>query len=149
MFHFVLLRTKKSLLSLYAILICMFSNNVLASGQIVIGNEILDPKDAFKMTVTKIEDSLFLNWKIEKTYYLYQNSIKVINKDQSIAFDLIGDPIVHKDEFLGETVIFRNNLALKISDQTERNLKNYEVIFQGCAEKRFCYTPIKVKLSAL
>ena len=149
MFHFVLLRTKKSLLSLYAIFICMFSNNVLASGQIVLGNEILDPKDAFKMTVTKIEDSLFLNWKIEKTYYLYQNSIKVINKDQSIAFDLIGDPIVHKDEFLGETVIFRNNLALKISDQTERNLKNYEVIFQGCAEKRFCYTPIKVKLSAL
>ncbi|MDA9758206.1 protein-disulfide reductase DsbD family protein [Pseudomonadota bacterium] len=127
----------------------MFSNNVLASNQIVLGNEILDPKDAFKMTVTKIEDSLFLNWKIEKTYYLYQNSIKVINKDQSIAFDLIGDPIVHKDEFLGETVIFRNNLALKISDQTERNLKNYEVTFQGCAEKRFCYTPIKVKLSAL
>ena len=127
----------------------MFSNNVLASNQIVLGNEILDPKDAFKMTINKIEDSLFLNWKIEKTYYLYQNSIKVINKDQSIAFDLIGDPIVHKDEFLGETVIFRNNLALKISDQTERNLKNYEVIFQGCAEKRFCYTPIKVKLSAL
>ena len=127
----------------------MFSNNVLASNQIALGNEILDPKDAFKMTVTKIEDSLFLNWKIEKTYYLYQNSIKVINKDQSIAFDLIGDPIVHKDEFLGETVIFRNNLALKISDQTERNLKNYEVIFQGCAEKRFCYTPIKVKLSSL
>mgnify|MGYP006256434189 FL=1 len=149
MFHFVLLRNKKSLISLYAILICMFSNNVLASDQIVLGNEILDPKDAFKMTVTKIEDSLFLNWKIEKTYYLYQNSIKVINKNQSIAFDLIGDPIVHKDEFLGETVIFRNNLALKISDQTERNLKNYEVIFQGCAEKRFCYTPIKVKLSAL
>ena len=127
----------------------MFSNNVLASNQIVLGNEILDPKDAFKMTVTKIEDSLFLNWKIEKTYYLYQNSIKITYKDQSIAFDLIGDPIVHKDEFLGETVIFRNNLALKISDQTERNLKNYEVIFQGCAEKRFCYTPIKVKLSAL
>ena len=127
----------------------MFSNNVLASNQIVLGNEILDPKDAFKMTVTKIEDSLFLNWKIEKTYYLYQNSIKVINKDQSIAFDLIGDPIVHKDEFLGETEIFRNNLALKISDQTERNLKGYEVIFQGCAEKRFCYTPIKVKLSSL
>ena len=101
------------------------------------------------MTINKIEDSLFLNWKIEKTYYLYQNSIKVIHKDQSIKFDLIGDPIVHKDEFLGETVIFRNNLALKISDQTERNLKNYEVIFQGCAEKRFCYTPIKVKLSSL
>ena len=90
-----------------------------------------------------------IHWKIEKTYYLYQNSIKVIHKDQSIKFDLIGDPIVHKDEFLGETVIFRNNLALKISDQTERNLKNYEVIFQGCAEKRFCYTPIKVKLSSL
>ena len=149
MFHFVLLRTKKSLLSLYAILICMFSNNILASNQIVLGNEILDPKDAFKMTINKIEDSLFLNWKIEKTYYLYQNSIKVIHKDQSIKFDLIGDPIVHKDEFLGETEIFRNNLALKISDQTERNLKNYEVIFQGCAEKRFCYTPIKVKLSSL
>ena len=149
MFHFVPLRNKKSLISLYAILISMFSNNILALNQISLGNEILDPEDAFKMTVTKIENSILINWKIEKTYYLYQNSIKVIHKDQSIAFDLIGDPIVHKDEFLGEALIFRNNLALKISDQTERNLKNYEVIFQGCAEKRFCYTPIKVKLSSL
>ena len=149
MFHFVLLRTKKSLLSLYAILICMFSNNILASNKIVLGNEILDPEDAFKMTITKTEDSLFLNWEIEKTYYLYRNSIEVTYKDKSIAFHLIGDPIVHKDEFLGETEIFRDNLALKISDQTELNLKNYEVIFQGCAEKRFCYTPIKVKLSSL
>ena len=149
MFHFVSVRNKKSLISLYAILISMFSNNILALNQIGLGNEILDPEDAFKMTITKIEDSLLINWKIEKTYYLYQNSIKVVHKDQSIAFDLIGDPIVHKDEFLGEALIFRNNLALKISDQTERNLKNYEVIFQGCAEKRFCYTPIKVKLSAL
>ena len=127
----------------------MFSNNILALNQIGLGNEILDPEDAFKMTITKIEDSLLINWKIEKMYYLYQNSIKVVHKDQSIAFDLIGDPIVHKDEFLGEALIFRNNLALKISDQTERNLKDYEVIFQGCAEKRFCYTPIKVKLSSL
>ena len=127
----------------------MFSNNILASNKIVLGNEILDPEDAFKMTITKIDDSLLMNWKIEKTYYLYQNSIKVTHKNQPVEFELIGDPIAHKDEFLGETEIFRDNLALKISDQTELNLKNYEVIFQGCAEKRFCYTPIKVKLSSL
>ena len=66
----------------------MFSNNILALNQIGLGNEILDPEDAFKMTVTKIENSILINWKIEKTYYLYQNSIKVIHKDQSIAFDL-------------------------------------------------------------
>jgi len=62
---------------------------------------------------------------------------------------LTGDPVVHKDEFLGETVIFRDTLDLVILDQTEQSLINYEVIFQGCAEKRFCYTPIKVKLSTL
>ena len=149
MFHFVLLRNKKPLISLYAILISMFSNNVLALNQIGLGNEILDPKDAFKMTITKIDDSLLLNWKIEKTYYLYQNSIKVTHKNKSVKFVLTGDPVVHKDEFLGETVIFRDSLDLVILDQTEQSLINYEVIFQGCAEKRFCYTPIKVKLSTL
>ena len=149
MFHFVLLRNKKSLISLYAILISMFSNNVLALNQIGLGNEILDPKDAFKMTITKIDDSILLNWKIEKTYYLYQNSIKVTHKNKSVKFVLTGDPVVHKDEFLGETVIFRDSLDLVILDQTEQSLINYEVIFQGCAEKRFCYTPIKVKLSTL
>ena len=149
MFHFVLLRNKKSLISLYAILISMFSNNVLALNQIGLGNEILDPQDAFKMTITKIDDSLLLNWKIEKTYYLYQNSIKVTHKNKSVKFVLTGDPVVHKDEFLGETVIFRDSLDLVILDQTEQSLINYEVIFQGCAEKRFCYTPIKVKLSTL
>ena len=149
MFHFVLLRNKKPLISLYAILISMFSNNVLVLNQIGLGNEILDPKDAFKMTITKIDDSILLNWKIEKTYYLYQNSIKVTHKNKSVKFVLTGDPVVHKDEFLGETVIFRDSLDLVILDQTEQSLINYEVIFQGCAEKRFCYTPIKVKLSTL
>ena len=149
MFHFVPLRNKKSLISLYAILLFMFSNNISALNQIIAGNEILDPEDAFKMNVIKIEDSLLINWKIAKSYYLYQNSIKVTHKNKLVAFVLIGDPIVHKDEFLGETVIFRDSLDLEILSQTEQNLMNYEVIFQGCAEKRFCYTPIKVKLSSL
>ena len=149
MFHFVMLRNKKSLISLYAILLFMFSNNISALNQIIAGNEILDPEDAFKMNVIKIEDSLLINWKIAKSYYLYQNSIKVTHKNKLVGFVLIGDPIVHKDEFLGETVIFRDSLDLEILSQTEQNLMNYEVIFQGCAEKRFCYTPIKVKLSSL
>ena len=127
----------------------MFSNNIPALDQIGAGNEILDPEDAFKITVTKIKDSVLVNWKIEKTYYLYQNSIKVTHKNKSVAFEMIGDPIVYEDEFLGETVIFRDSLNLEILNQTEQNLMNYEVIFQGCAEKRFCYTPIKVKLSSL
>ena len=149
MFHFVMLRNKKSLISLYAILLFMFSNNISALNQIIAGNGILDPEDAFKMNVIKIEDSLLINWKIAKSYYLYQNSLKVTHKNKLVAFVLIGDPIVHKDEFLGETVIFRDSLDLEILSQTEQNLMNYEVIFQGCAEKRFCYTPIKVKLSSL
>ena len=144
-----MLRNKKSLISLYAILLFMFSNNISALNQIIAGNEILDPEDAFKMNVIKIEDSLLINWKIAKSYYLYQNSIKVTHKNKLVAFVLIGDPIVHKDEFLGETVIFRDSLDLEILSQTEQNLMNYEVIIQGCAEKRFCYTPIKVKLSSL
>ena len=149
MFHFVLLRNKKSLISLYAMLIYMFSNNIFALNQISLGNEILDPEDAFKMKISDIDNSLLLNWKIEKTYYIYQNSIKVLNKNKVVKFKLIGDPIVHTDEFLGETVIFRDSLDLKILGQNEQNLMSYEVIFQGCAEKRFCYTPIKVKLSSL
>ena len=149
MFHFVMLRNKKFLISLYAILLFMFSNNISALNQIIAGNGILDPEDAFKMNVIKIEDSLLINWKIAKSYYLYQNSIKVTHKNKLVEFVLIGDPIVHKDEFLGETVIFRDSLDLEILSQTEQNLMNYEVIFQGCAEKRFCYTPIKVKLSSL
>ena len=127
----------------------MFSNNILALNQIGLGNEILDPEDAFIMTISEFEDSILINWKIEKTYYLYQNSIKVTHKNQPVEFELIGDPVVHKDEFLGETVIFRDSLDLEILDQLEQNLMNYEVVFQGCAEKRFCYTPIKVKLSSL
>ena len=149
MFHFIMLRNKKSLISLYAILLFMCSNNIPALDQIGAGSEILDPEDAFKITVTKIKESVLVNWKIEKTYYIYQNSIKVLNKNKMVKFKLIGDPIVHTDEFLGETVIFRDSLDLEILSQTEQNLMNYEVIFQGCAEKRFCYTPIKVKLSSL
>ena len=144
-----MLRNKKSLISLYAILLFMFSNNISALNQIIAGNGILDPEDAFKMTITKIDDSLLLNWRIEKSYYLYKNSIKVTNKNNSVAFELIGDPIVHKDEFLGETVIFRDSLDLEILDKKEQNLMSYEVIFQGCAEKRFCYAPLKVNLSSL
>ncbi len=149
MFHFVLFRNKKSFTSLYAILISMFSNNILALNQIGLGNEILDPEDAFKVQITDIDNSFLLNWKIEKTYYIYQNSIKVLYKNNPIKFKVIGDPIMHKDEFLGETTIFRDTLNLELLEKKELNLMDYEVIFQGCAEKRFCYTPIKVKLSSL
>ena len=127
----------------------MFPNNIYALSQISLGNEILDPKDAFKMKITSIDDSLFLNWEIEKNYYIYENSIKVLDENKALKFKLIGDPILHKDEFLGETVIFRDSLYLEILDQKEENLMSYEVVFQGCAAKRFCYTPIKVKLSSL
>ena len=127
----------------------MFPNNIYALSQISLGNEILDPKDAFKMKITSFDDSLFLNWEIEKNYYIYENSIKVLDENKALKFKLIGDPILHKDEFLGETVIFRDILYLELLDQKEENLMGYEVVFQGCAEKRFCYTPIKVKLSSL
>ena len=40
----------------------MFSNNILALNQIGLGNEILDPEDAFKMTVTEIDDSLSVSY---------------------------------------------------------------------------------------
>ena len=70
MFHFVPMRNKKSLISLYAILISMFSNNILALNQIGLGNEILNPEDAFKIKISNIDNSLLLKWKIEKNYYI-------------------------------------------------------------------------------
>ena len=149
MFHFVSLRNKKSFISLYAFLICMFSNNILTLNQIGLGNGILDPDDAFKIKIIDTGNSLLLNWEIKKTYYIYKDSIKVLYKNGPVNFKLNGDPIMHKDEFLGETVIYRDKLNLELLEQKEENLMSYEVIFQGCAEKRFCYTPIKVKLSSL
>ena len=127
----------------------MFSNNILAKSQLDLGSNILNPKDAFKMKIIDSDNYLSLNWEIEKNYYIYKNSIKLLHKDKLINFELIGDPIMHKDEFLGETEIFRNSLNLRLLEQKQQNQMGYEVVFQGCAEKRFCYTPIKVKLSSL
>ena len=127
----------------------MFSNNILAKSQLDLGSNILNPKDAFKMKIIDSDNYLSLNWEIEKNYYIYKNSIKLLHKDKLINFELIGDPIMHKDEFLGETEIFRNSLNLRLLGQKQQNKMDYEVVFQGCAEKRFCYTPIKVKLSSL
>ena len=149
MSHSDLLRNKKFLIPLYAILISMFLNNVLAKSQIDLGNDILNPKNAFKIKIIESDNYLSLNWEIEKNYYIYKNSIKLLHKNKSINFELIGDPIIHKDEFLGETEIFRNSLKLRSLEQKQQNRMDYEVVFQGCAEKRFCYTPIKVKLSSL
>ena len=41
----------------------MFSNNILALNQIGLGNEILDPEDAFKMKISNIDNSLYLSGK--------------------------------------------------------------------------------------
>tara|TARA_B100001079_G_scaffold175429_1_gene150538 strand:+ start:14819 stop:15268 length:450 start_codon:yes stop_codon:yes gene_type:complete len=149
MFHSDLLRNKKFLIPLYLILISMLSNNILAKSQLDLESNILNPKDAFKMKIIDSDNYLSLNWEIEKNYYIYKNSIKLLHKDKLINFELIGDPIMHKDEFLGETEIFRNSLNLRLLGQKQQNQMDYEVVFQGCAEKRFCYTPIKVKLSSL
>ena len=70
--------------------------------------------------------------------------IKIENANETFKFEILkSEEYMHKDEFFGESRIFRNKALIKLNNTTGLDLNNILIKYQGCADIGICY-PIQI-----
>ena len=111
-------------------------------------NDILKPSDAFATSGYIDNDLLYINWRINNGYYLYKNSVKIMNGDNELEYIIIeSNESTYEDEFFGKTQILRGELFIRTSKV--ENLNNLLIYFQGCSDSGFCYPLQSQKISQI
>ena len=111
-------------------------------------NDILKPSDAFATAGYIDNDILYINWRINNGYYLYKNSVKIMNGDNELEYIIIeSNESTYEDEFFGKTQILRGELFIRTSKV--ENLNNLLIYYQGCSDSGFCYPLQSQKISQI
>ncbi len=118
----------------------------------LIGNSFLMPDEAFKPTISKIDDkTIAIDIELGDKIYLYADKLSVIDADESdeIIFNsvVVPEAVEIDDEMLYESsprVIV--NLAKNSDISSVKNI-GVTVAYQGCSSAGLCYEPIKQTLN--
>ena len=103
-------------------------------------DSVLPADEVFIISFEESKNDLEINWKIEKGYYLYLNSIKVTKIKDVIDYQIIESELFeHEDEFFGKTKIIRNKFKISIENVGSDASNDMEIHYQGCSDKGFCY----------
>ena len=109
--------------------------------------QILNVDEAFVLNTSFLENKIFISWNIKPGYYLYKKSILIKSGDYPIKHRyMLKDESQISDEFFGESTIFKGALEVEaeLLDVNLFKLQGIQVIYQGCAEGKYCY-PKRIK----
>ena len=109
--------------------------------------QILNVDEAFVLNTSFLENKIFISWNIKPGYYLYKKSILIKSGDDTIKHRyILKDESQTSDEFFGESTIFKGALEVEaeLIDVNLFKLQGIRVIYQGCAEGKYCY-PKRIK----
>ena len=104
--------------------------------------DILSVDEAFLLTTLIEENTIVLSWEIKPGYYLYKKSILIKVGDDSLDHNyILKNESKISDEFFGDSVILKGALKVdaKLSDVNLGRLQSIKIIYQGCAEGKYCY----------
>jgi thiol:disulfide interchange protein DsbD len=104
--------------------------------------DILSVDEAFLLNTLIEENTIVLSWEIKPGYYLYKKSILIKVGDDSLEHNyILKNESKISDEFFGDSVILKGALKIdaKLSDVNLSRLQSIKVIYQGCAEGKYCY----------
>ncbi|HBA66618.1 MAG TPA: thiol:disulfide interchange protein, partial [Methylococcaceae bacterium] len=116
-------------------------------------SDLLPQEQAFKLTAkANTENKIVLTWQIADGYYLYRDKLGVESRSERITIDDVTYPPgkTKHDEFFGDMVIYRNELAVEvpfIKVDNALNTLHLTVKHQGCADIGICYPPQKTALT--
>ena len=108
---------------------------------------ILDVDEAFVVNSLIEENTIVISWDIKPGYYLYKKSILIKIGDDSLDHNyILKRESKISDEFFGDSVILKGALKVdaKLSSLHLGRLQSIKIIYQGCAEGKYCY-PKRVK----
>jgi len=122
-----------------------------------LANPPLIASKAFIVHAQKLDpNTITVEWKIAKNYFLYKNCLQIINKDKKTT--QLGTIIYPKSKMKTnkrgqQFPVYYNKVDLNIPILSEQAGESYlEVRYQGCSDEGFCYPPehklIKVAFSA-
>jgi thiol:disulfide interchange protein DsbD len=103
--------------------------------------------DAFVVDSLIEENKVLISWDIKPGYYLYKKSILIKSGNDTLEHSyVLKDESQISDEFFGESIILKGALKVEaeLLDVNLANLQSIKVIYQGCAEGKYCY-PKRIK----
>ena len=104
--------------------------------------DILNVDEAFVVSTLIEENKIFISWDIKPGYYLYKKSILIkVGEDYLKHKYILKNELKISDEFFGESVILKGALQVdaSLSNVNLSSLKSIKIIYQGCAEGKYCY----------
>ncbi|MFL6566858.1 MAG: protein-disulfide reductase DsbD, partial [Burkholderiales bacterium] len=120
-----------------------------AAAQLKLGggaDNLLEPEKAFRFSARVLDaSSVEVTFAIADGYYMYRERFKFA-ADGNPAVRL-GAPefprgAAHKDEFFGETQVYRKNVRIRLPVEGEGRF-DLKVMSQGCADAGVCYVPME------
>ena len=119
-----------------------FTLNIHSSSENFFSSEILSSEDSFKLSSREYDDDLIISILINKKSYIYSEQLSLKDGPNDISYESIGELLKIKDEFLGESLIYRNNLDLLVRNLDNYTNKSLTLTYQGCLENIICYPKI-------
>ena len=104
--------------------------------------EILSSEDSFNLSASVFKDDLIISILINEKSYIYSEQLSLTDGINDISYETIGELLEIKDEFLGESLIYRNSLDLLVKNLDRYINKSLMLTYQGCLEKVICYPKI-------
>lgn len=130
----------KILLYSFVFTSCFISSNVKFTEK-----DILSVDEAFILSSRIVKNKVSVSWNIKPGYYLYKKSILIKSDTDFLKHNYVSkNQSTISDEFFGESIILKDFLEIDADllqlPNTER--KDIKIIYQGCAEGKYCYPEV-------
>lgn len=108
-------------------------------------DELLEPEKAFRFSARALgADALEVRFAIAEGYYLYRERFKFEAEDASLGPAELPRGLRKKDEFFGDTEVYRNQVTIRVPVAPGgRDPLHLVVTSQGCADVGVCYVPME------
>jgi len=117
-----------------------------ALGQLRLGgsaDELLEPEKAFRFSARALDaGSIEVRYAIADGYYMYRDRFKFAAEGARLGAPQLPPGLKHKDEFFGETEIYRKEVRFRLPLEGEGRVE-LTVTSQGCADIGVCYVPME------
>jgi thiol:disulfide interchange protein DsbD len=112
-------------------------------------DDFLDPEQAFKLSVTALDDkTVEAAWVIAPGYYMYKEQFKAVAEGATLGEPEFTKPETKFDETFQKTVeIYHDALRVRLPITRADGAFKLTVTGQGCAVKGLCYPPMTTTYS--
>jgi len=123
----------------FLVLLALIAGKALAQ-------DLLEPEKAFRFSARMVAGpAAEVRFVIAPGYYLYRDRIRIAaegNSQVRLGRAELPAALPHKDEFFGETPIYRRQVSIRVPVQGDGPLE-LKVTSQGCADAGVCYVPME------